>query len=73
MLTKKAKKVRRKKPLLTQKQKETRLKFARAEKEKGFNDHIFYDESPFQGWVAPRGQWVDASAEPRPHVTHPVK
>ena len=61
---------------MTQKQKETRLKFAKAEKKKGFKVHkhyVFYDESLFQGLVAPRGQWVDAleEPEPRPNVAHP--
>ena len=69
---------RRKKPLLTEKQRDARLKFAKREKKKGsevWKGYVFYDESPFQTFVSPPGQWVDveAQAETRPRVAHPTQ
>ena len=72
-------KVRRKKPLLTQKQKETRLKFAKAEKKKGFKVHkhcVFYDDHYFkvwwpQGWLEEQKLRVSASQQIVPTSTSP--
>jgi transposase len=70
-------KKRKKKPALTALQKEKRLRFATTEAKKGTQKmkerYVFYDESLFEAFVAPAGQWVDADAdpEPRPRVSHP--
>ena len=71
-------KKRRRKPLLTQKQKEGRIAFARKEKKKNleaYKGYAFYDESIFPTFMTPPGQWVDdgVQPEPRPRIAHPAK
>lgn len=71
-------KKRPRKPLLTARHKEERLKFAKREKKKNsevYKRYVFYDESLFPTFVTPTGQWVDEGEQPetRPRIAHPAQ
>lgn len=61
---------RKKKPLLTEKHKKARLRFARRRRQQGFWDRVMWsDEASFALYSLTKGEWVMDGEEPAPHET----